>query len=664
VALVLAVEPDQRQAAILTRVIQERIMAELIVVDSRDAAIAALTARVPDVILLTALLSPRDEDEMVAHLRTLADADHVQTHTIPQLASAGIQAAAPAGSGGLLSKFRRKKEAPPISGCDPGMFAEEVRAFLARAAELKAHAGKIQIARAPEAEAPRHLTTAAGPESDEQVSASSAWSSPFEWRRADGAAEAVEARSEAPQTVHPPLVVATPIAVTAEEDEQRREVEVRAVQSRAKDPAAEKGRRRAEAAAKALAEEQARAAAERERVEAEAAAQRERASVEAVAAENERARLEAVAAEKERARLEAIAVAEGVRVAEETRLKVEVAERERAKIEAEAAEKERSRLEAIAAAERVRARLAEETRIRVAAEAAERERVRVQAEAAEKERARLDAIAAAERERARVAEETRLRLAAEAAEQKRLKLEAIAAEKERVRLEAAEKERARLEAIAAAERERVRVEAEAAAERERVRLEAAAAAERERVRLEAVAAEERERIRLEAEAAAAREQQRLEAAAEAEREQRRIEAAAAERVRARAEREKRVMEAVAAARAADPFAEFRIGPNETPSLLRLMPLAFWARRESSAAERRLPATGLTVAPPATETPADELRDLIAGLSLPPQVAGVSYARGCRIRRVRVPASTTIPRMQGAGPVIVSKRALEQVRAEG
>ena len=138
-ALVLAVEPDHKQAAILTRVIQERIRAELVVVDSRDAAVAALAARVPDVVLLTALLSPRDEDEMVAHLRTLAGADHVQTHTIPQLASPGEPASAPAGSGGLLAKFRRKKgTAEPITGCDPKMFADEVGTFLTRAAELKA----------------------------------------------------------------------------------------------------------------------------------------------------------------------------------------------------------------------------------------------------------------------------------------------------------------------------------------------------------------------------------------------------------------------------------------------------------------------------------------------------------------------------------------------
>ena len=84
---ILALEPDTRQAAALKRVIESEVKAEISVVDSRDAAMAALSARVPDVILLTALLSPRDEEELIGHLRTLDGVDHVQTHTIPMLAS-------------------------------------------------------------------------------------------------------------------------------------------------------------------------------------------------------------------------------------------------------------------------------------------------------------------------------------------------------------------------------------------------------------------------------------------------------------------------------------------------------------------------------------------------------------------------------------------------
>ena len=64
-SLVLAIEPDSRQAAILKRVIREKVRADFVHVDSRDAAMAAIRARIPDVILVTALMSPRDEEELI-----------------------------------------------------------------------------------------------------------------------------------------------------------------------------------------------------------------------------------------------------------------------------------------------------------------------------------------------------------------------------------------------------------------------------------------------------------------------------------------------------------------------------------------------------------------------------------------------------------------------
>ena len=84
-ALVLAIEPDIRQANILRHIVRELVMADLILVESRDAAIASIDQQIPDVILLTALMSPRDEDELVSHLRRLGAAEHLQTHTIPLL---------------------------------------------------------------------------------------------------------------------------------------------------------------------------------------------------------------------------------------------------------------------------------------------------------------------------------------------------------------------------------------------------------------------------------------------------------------------------------------------------------------------------------------------------------------------------------------------------
>ena len=83
-------------------------------------------------ILLTALMSPRDEDELISHLRRLGAAEHLQTHTIPLLSTA--RAAEPSPKGGLLGKFRKrsKETAEPMGGCDPEVFAGEIRTFLAR----------------------------------------------------------------------------------------------------------------------------------------------------------------------------------------------------------------------------------------------------------------------------------------------------------------------------------------------------------------------------------------------------------------------------------------------------------------------------------------------------------------------------------------------------
>jgi hypothetical protein len=83
-----------------------------------------------------------------------------------------------------------------------------------------------------------------------------------------------------------------------------------------------------------------------------------------------------------------------------------------------------------------------------------------------------------------------------------------------------------------------------------------------------------------------------------------------------------------------------------------MPLSAWARLEPS-----------RTAPSASKA-TDDLRDLFAGLSLPPQIAAITYPRGCRIRRVRVRALEGVVLPAGdRRPLIVSRRALEESRAE-
>jgi len=105
----------------------------------------------------------------------------------------------------------------------------------------------------------------------------------------------------------------------------------------------------------------------------------------------------------------------------------------------------------------------------------------------------------------------------------------------------------------------------------------------------------------------------------------------------------------------DQFAEFREEYDHVvPEVFRHMPLEAWARNESWRRTEE-----------ATETPEqerDELRELMAALTLSPQVAGVTYPRGCRIRRVRV--TGTRPDARSDQTVILSRRALEEARSAG
>ena len=115
-----------------------------------------------------------------------------------------------------------------------------------------------------------------------------------------------------------------------------------------------------------------------------------------------------------------------------------------------------------------------------------------------------------------------------------------------------------------------------------------------------------------------------------------------------------VEEAPQAPASSDAFAEFREEHDGPRGVLRLMPLGSWARTE-------------TTRKPAVETaaqPGNDLQDLIEGLSVPPQVAVITYPTGCRIRRVRVRAVRTPAREGGRKPVIVSRRALEASRTAG
>src|SRR6186997_3508583 len=81
--IILAIEPDRRQRDALTGVVRQRVGAELILADTTEHALEAIGNRVPDLVLVPALLAPQDDAALASALRVIAAAAHVRTLTIP-----------------------------------------------------------------------------------------------------------------------------------------------------------------------------------------------------------------------------------------------------------------------------------------------------------------------------------------------------------------------------------------------------------------------------------------------------------------------------------------------------------------------------------------------------------------------------------------------------
>jgi CheY-like chemotaxis protein len=136
--LILAIEPDRRQASQLTAVVRGRLHAELVLADSAAKALSALGDRVPDLVLTPAFLSTKDEAMLAERLRELdAAAAHVQTLTIPVLATQEPRSSSGRGLFGLLGERDSSNAAP--DGCDPAVFAEQCAAYLEHAATQREH---------------------------------------------------------------------------------------------------------------------------------------------------------------------------------------------------------------------------------------------------------------------------------------------------------------------------------------------------------------------------------------------------------------------------------------------------------------------------------------------------------------------------------------------
>src|SRR5215475_13314707 len=132
--LILAIEPDRRQAQQITSMVRAHLNAELVIAGSTAKALRALGERVPDLILTPALLPPADDALLADRLRELGPAaGHIQAVTIPILSEAG--SGDDQGGRGMLSALRGYRSRTAEGGCEPSVFINQVSTYLQRAAQ-------------------------------------------------------------------------------------------------------------------------------------------------------------------------------------------------------------------------------------------------------------------------------------------------------------------------------------------------------------------------------------------------------------------------------------------------------------------------------------------------------------------------------------------------
>ena len=131
--LILVIEPDRRQSAKLAMLARSQ-RAEMIVVASVHEALDTLDERVPDLLLISASLLPKEEALLAERLRELAaDGIKVPTLLLPILETPSHRVSGPQKTGArALRPVARNARGQEI--CDPTIFAMQISTHLERLA--------------------------------------------------------------------------------------------------------------------------------------------------------------------------------------------------------------------------------------------------------------------------------------------------------------------------------------------------------------------------------------------------------------------------------------------------------------------------------------------------------------------------------------------------
>jgi CheY-like chemotaxis protein len=140
-ARILSIQPDSAQSAALRQALGPAD-ADIVVVASIDDALTAIDSQLPDLVLLDTFVPPGDADDLVAHLRILPDADHVQVINVPLIQPAPARTEFVSNRRRrawplhwFLEEPRRSKTSPVA--WDPQAFAADVAAYLSHSGTLR-----------------------------------------------------------------------------------------------------------------------------------------------------------------------------------------------------------------------------------------------------------------------------------------------------------------------------------------------------------------------------------------------------------------------------------------------------------------------------------------------------------------------------------------------
>jgi len=145
-ALILAIEPDRRQASKLAMLARNYRHTELVVTDSIGRALAMLDERVPDLILTSCQLQPKHRAALLDRVLEIdADGTRVQTLVIPALGAPGGRAFRHKGMPAPPHGMRGNPNVP--NGCDPVVFGRQIAECLGRMPAERRSATGAQLAR-------------------------------------------------------------------------------------------------------------------------------------------------------------------------------------------------------------------------------------------------------------------------------------------------------------------------------------------------------------------------------------------------------------------------------------------------------------------------------------------------------------------------------------